>query len=439
MRNNLLNNHIEKYEENEKRRIEKISKIFCINEKDKSMTNLKHIEKNQITGDNIFNYYKNKHFIEQDPQKTFLFLTYTINPKYYIKNEVAELEIMEIIKNQNIEIEKAHHEIIKNIKELDYIKVKELTKKGNIHLHIIYKIEPKYFNNFISTILNKKEQFDILGLINIKGTYKDYNKLLNNKNFKLLNISEKSIIFNKNISEQNMQTIFKSGNFLEIEPLQENQENQKQNIISYLLKYIQKNQESTKKNIENKEHKIFKLLKIKKITSSNFIKNDIKKEFLYIYYSMKRTKQDLQQDLIYIYFLAQEHIKKVLAEKEKKIFSTINREKDFDLFYRATKESRENKNDRLSQIFLYMKTPKNEDEYILNYHLAKLELEQEEDQKNYKNNELWQKMELEDDEKFLSFHNLSIEEAQSMTEEEFFLSTITPYENNKTFEVIENF
>lgn len=216
---------------------------------------------------NTINYYKNKIFIQEKKEdEMFIFMTITINSIYNVKEHLTEYENIDIVKNQVNYINKYINNIFKNNK-CEYIAVKEFTKKNNIHMHILGKIKTNELHKHIKTIYKQQQKYNEIGAIQIKLNNNTLtNDILNNvETF----INKKDNVINNYYLDEKCNTANKkSGTILTLEELNENED---ENVLYYILKYVKKNMEDTKYNETNQEHTLMKALNIKKMTFSNNI------------------------------------------------------------------------------------------------------------------------------------------------------------------------
>lgn len=251
--------------------------------------NLAQLEKREISKGAIFDYYKHKHFLEDFNQEAqaFLFITFTLNPQHNKKDNEEDLKT---IQRQNSIFENYFSTITKHNKT-QYIKIKELTKKGNIHLHTLFKIAKSNLTKFIDTL--EKQRKEDIGIINIK-TEKNILEVANNpKDFlKAINFKDKKALVKNSFTSVEANNYIKKGSFIELEELEQFEAN---NVKNYILKYIKKNIE-TNENNESKEHIIFKIANIRKLTTSQMIKKESKKDFLsYYYFCINHLKNNIEK------------------------------------------------------------------------------------------------------------------------------------------------
>ncbi len=270
-----MNNLINEYKEKQHKRIKDREKLAYKFGSGK-IINLAALERKETTKGAIFDYYKHKHFLNDFNKETqaFLFITFTLNPTH---NKKEEEEQIISIKRQNEIFERYFTLLIKNYK-IHYIKIKELTKKGNIHLHTLFKIDRDKLKKFIETI--EKQRGENIGIVNIK-TEKDTIKFDNKKQYlQVLEIKNKKALIKSSLNDTEAKNYISKGSFIELEELEQFEAN---NVKNYILKYIKKNME-TNSNNDSKEHIIFKISNIKKLTTSQMTKKERKKEFLSYYY-----------------------------------------------------------------------------------------------------------------------------------------------------------
>jgi hypothetical protein len=223
------------------------------------------LNKTRAVKEEIADYYYNKDFLSNKRNnKSFLFITYTLNPTYNnTEEDIIEEDIInrlnkqkDIISNEMKYLNKQLHK--KKIK-LEYIQVKELTTNINIHIHTMYKINKLDINIFLHQI-NTMQQRGIFTRIEI---VKEENKYYDTNTIK---IKDKEILTYKKENEEDINTKFLSGKYTYIKTFKTDKE--QNNILGYILKYIKKNTDN-----QNIEYIIFKELEIKKITKNN-IKNN---------------------------------------------------------------------------------------------------------------------------------------------------------------------
>jgi hypothetical protein len=282
---------IKTYKHNKAERINKRAKMAYILESGKSFT-LDTLERKEQAKQSIFDFFKHKYFLESKTEnQAFLFITFTLNPKHNIKENE---EYLKALKRQNEVFEYFNNGLLKHNKA-DYIKIKETTKKGNLHIHSLYKVEKSKIFNFVNYIYNKQGDEDI-GIVNIKSekgeisTIPEMTKKYNFNPFLQYNKKKKEYkeikaIIRSNLSHLESENKLRGGVFIELDELEQFDGG---NVLNYILKYIKKNME-TNENNENNEHIIFKLANIKKLTTSNIASNKIKKDFLNYYYYFLNT------------------------------------------------------------------------------------------------------------------------------------------------------
>jgi len=269
----MIKNIVNGYLEKKQNRLNKRKKMAYKFENGTIKT-LDELERKKVSKDAIFDYFKHKNILDNDTNKVFLFITFTLSPRH---NHKENSDFIGTIKNQNEIFESFNHRILKHIKNIEYIKVKELTKKKNLHIHTLFKIDKELAPTFIRTILKQKN--NDIGAIDIKSETNALGDI--KEHFKTLYFKDKELFFLKN--ENLAQEKLKSGDILTLERIENFDKN---NIKNYILKYIKKNIE-TNNNNENQEHIFFKCLDIKKLTTSQVIisKSD-KPQFLKYYYFM---------------------------------------------------------------------------------------------------------------------------------------------------------
>ena len=148
--------------------------------KDGTNTNFKHIEEAREKQEKIYDYYFNQYFNKSDTDQISIFLTYTINKKFNnTKHITQEKTRIKRIKKQNEAIQKElkyFNTILSNNKiKTNYILVKELTKKFNIHLHQLVKINKSDYIRFIELLKNLHNR-NVLTRIEIIANQKKYPK-----------------------------------------------------------------------------------------------------------------------------------------------------------------------------------------------------------------------------------------------------------------------
>ncbi|MDX9742356.1 MAG: hypothetical protein RBT59_00915 [Arcobacteraceae bacterium] len=296
-----MNNLINEYKEKQHKRIKDREKLAYKFESGK-IINLAALERKETTKGAIFDYYKHKHFLNDFNKETqgFLFITFTLNPKH---NKTLEEEQITSIQRQNEIFERYFTLLIKNYK-IHYIKIKELTKKGNIHLHTLFKIDRDKLKKFIETI--EKQRGENIGIVNIK-TEKDTIKFDNKKQYlQVLEIKNKKALIKSSLNDTEAKNYISKGSFIELEELEQFEAN---NVKNYILKYIKKNME-TNSNNESNEHIIFKIANIKKMTTSQMTKKEQKKEFLNYYYFIASFENENTKNLdLVAMFENKEHFK----------------------------------------------------------------------------------------------------------------------------------
>jgi len=282
--NNLINEYKEKQHKRLKDR-EKLAYKFASGK----IINLATLERKETTKGAIFDYYKHKHFLNDfnKEEQAFLFITFTLNPTH---NKKEEEEQIISIQRQNEIFENYFSNITKHNKS-HYIKIKELTKKGNIHLHTLFKIDRDKLKKFIETI--EKQRGENIGIVNIK-TEKDTIKFDNKKQYlQVLEIKNKKALIKSSLNDTEAKNYISKGSFIELEELEQFEAN---NVKNYILKYIKKNME-TNTNNESNEHIIFKIANIKKMTTSQMTKKEQKKEFLNYYYFIASFENENTKNL----------------------------------------------------------------------------------------------------------------------------------------------
>lgn len=204
----------------------------------------------------IYDYYYMQEFLKTYNNKyKYLFITYTINTKEHKIHNTTYTNENETIQNNQKQNEifndtfKYFNKIKSNNKiKSKYIKVVELTKNNNIHIHILYKVIEEDIKKFIK--LKKDLHKKLNGRIEIKTNIdiKDIEK------YKIEEYKNKKIIIDV---EEDIKETYKKGNYIYIDTIKE--QNNTNIFAAYLFKYINKNKKTL-------EHIILNELKIKKIT-----------------------------------------------------------------------------------------------------------------------------------------------------------------------------
>lgn len=365
---------LEKRKEKELERKNKLKKLFILNEK-RETKSFYFLERNKDKNTKIINYYRHQHFLLNENDKyLFIFITITLNPINNFNNDNETF--LNSLKRQNKQFELFFSTFTKHL-NIEYIKVKELTKKNNIHIHTLLKINKNDNIKVIETLLKTKETKKDIGAIDIK-----LENIKSFQNFKYQNYH--NFLFLPN--DPNVKEKIKKGDIVKIGRLNKN-ENGK-NLLNYILKYIKKN------NQKNKEQDIFNVANIKKITTSYYLKLDKEQEKRIIYLHYK--KDFIEKDNIINYILNNE----ILLDK-KGIFTILNKDKEEDhlkiLISQVEEKLEKEQNDFLTQVYYgmgYLYNIKTLKEWEQKYYESLLNLQidrreqiitkNEEEEKNYK-------------------------------------------------------
>lgn len=279
----IQEHHIKEYN-----RKQYISNSWYINNQGQ-MINKDKLDKLRDVRADIFDYYYMQDFTQKRENELMLFITITIKKDYNILAENIEQEQLNNIKKQNELIEETFTSLRKNLSKkrirFEFVKAKELTKKNNIHIHTLFKINQKDLIVFIETIKNTKNKGNwgrveiVLNLaeirtilIHYKQTKKDYYTFKKNlKNYKIM------------VALADKET-FRGGDFVYIKTTQKRTKKTNNKIYLYILKYLKKGQKTNEQIILN-------YLNIKKVSYSN-TNTTQKKELINLVYNihLKLTK-----------------------------------------------------------------------------------------------------------------------------------------------------
>jgi len=219
-------------------------------------TNLKSIIQNKTKVDKIGDYFIYKDFLNREEDEVFLFITYTLNPKHNHKiSETNEEILLNTIKTQSGIWERTFRQFSKNVSKkgfkYKYILALELTKKFNIHLHQLTKI-------------NKNDLKDYIHNLKLLHNKNDFSRIEIQTNFETINsIDHDNLIIHEHQlnEEEIIEGKKRSGRRLYLKELKDKkgEKDTFEVLTYYILKYV-------KKGMKNSlEKQLLNYLNIKKL------------------------------------------------------------------------------------------------------------------------------------------------------------------------------
>jgi len=240
-----------------------------------------------------------------------LFTTMTIDPK--LNNNFEKIqsgnELLENIKRQHkeftsflkkISLYRYRSEETKKLKSIKTktIRVVEITKNYNIHLHNIVLLKDiKDFKHYFKSLYLARKKFEI-GRVEIAIDCNYYNLIKKEfgKGIKVIENKKQKVLKLRKLDELDvvLNTKKSNGNMIYLKQIKDN-ENKKQHITKYLFKYLLKNKD------ESLETKLCNYLQIRQIQfSPDFFDTKLPKDVLYklsfiLYNKIKNDKNNYKQ------------------------------------------------------------------------------------------------------------------------------------------------